>query len=204
MISNPHRTNSDFQLRHFIAGTCFTADGAWLALYAQQIDLKEKLEHAKAQLLRREATRLRAEWIMNNPDIAPWEKLTAEAELIEMNSTIDTWKLNVEAAKAEHTTCVTLMAELEPMRKYAKLPILEASEAAQREEWLAELKYRAENYLITTGTIPHDQLAARRQHPDFETAITPHILLINDRVKSVQTPLESLEGMTTFLIEHRA
>ena len=45
----------------------------------------------------------------------------------------------------------------------------------QREEWLFELMNRAENYLLTTGTIPTDHFVTMRQHPDFDDSILPFI-----------------------------
>ena len=67
------------------------------------------------------------------------------------------------------------MDELEPQRKYAHLPLLEAAQAAQREEWLLDFERRTENFLLSKGTIPEDHLNAMRNHPDFETNIVPFI-----------------------------
>ena len=77
------------------------------------------------------------------------------------------------------------MAELEPQRKFKHLPMLEANEAAQREEWLGELKERAENFLLTTGTIPHDHFHHMRCHPDFEKEIAPHIRKISGSTRLI-------------------
>ena len=81
----------------------------------------------------------------------------------------------VLGAEQELATITSIMAELEPQRKYADLPILEAAQAAQREEWLLEFQRRTENYLLSTGTIPEDHLNAMRNHPDFEVNIVPFI-----------------------------
>jgi hypothetical protein len=62
--------------------------------------------------------------------------------------------------------------------------LLEANEATQRGEWLGELKERAENFLLTMGTIPHDHFHTMRCHPDFEQEIVPHIQAITTKVKS--------------------
>jgi hypothetical protein len=76
------------------------------------------------------------------------------------------------------------MARIQPYRQYAHLPDAEAHEACQREEWRLELEARAQNYLLTAGTIPADHFATMRQHPDFSSHIMPAIhrtkALMND------------------------
>ena len=99
-----------------------------------------------------------------------------------------------------------LMAELEPQRKYKHLPLLEATEAAQPEEWALEFKHRAENYLLSIGTIPADQLEAMRKHPDFDAVILPHIkhkmaLLENARTRADAANL--LTGTSGLLLTQR-
>jgi hypothetical protein len=74
------------------------------------------------------------------------------------------------------------MAELEPQRKYANLPILEAAQAAQREEWLLEFQRRSENFLLSNGTIPEDHLNAMRNHPDFELKLVPFITEVAQKI----------------------
>lgn len=182
MNSKPHRTNSNFQLKHFMAGSCHTADGAWALLYDQKIDIGVKIEHAKAQGLRRQAKILMAQAVLDDPNASEAEKLNAEADLLECSSSIDAWSKNLEAAENEHAYISKLMDDLEPLRKYKHLPLLEANEAMQREEWLGELKMRAENFLLTAGTIPHDHLNTMRCHPDFEDEIVPHIEAITMKV----------------------
>ena len=184
MISKPHRNNSDFQLRHFLAGSCHTADGAWMLLYGQKIDVEVKIKHGVAQNLRRIAAIMDAQATIDSVDSSPSEKMIAEAAIIEQTSGDDAWELNQTAAKNELATINALMMELEPLRKFAHLPVLEANEAAQQGEWLGELKERAENFLITQGTIPHDQLHTMRCHPDFKSDIVPLIELINDKMKN--------------------
>jgi hypothetical protein len=90
------------------------------------------------------------------------------------------------------------MAELEPFRKYAHLSILEATEASQRDEWLEELKTRAENFLVTQGTIPHDHLNTMRCHPDFKTHLVPHVsnLMVEMQKVRPMDVIKSIEGLT--------
>lgn len=175
MNSKPHRNNCDFQLKHFMAGSCHTPDGAWALLYDQKIDIGVKIEHTKAQGLRRQAKIMAAEAVLADPASTDVQRLNAEADLFECNSVIEGWSLNLKAAENEYAYISKLMDELEPQRKYAHLPLLEANEAMQRDEWLGELQTRAENFLLTSGTIPHDHLNTMRCHPDFEAKIVPHI-----------------------------
>lgn len=182
MNSKPHRTNANFQLKHFMAGSCHTPDGAWALLYEQRLDISVKIEHTKAQGLRRQARMMEAEAVLENPASTQIERLNAEADLLECNSAIEAWSKNLEAAENEHAYISKLMDDLEPLRKYKHLPLLEANEAMQREEWLGELKTRAENFLLTAGTIPHDHLNTMRCHPDFEAEIVPHIEAITMKV----------------------
>lgn len=191
MISKPHRNNSDFQLRYFLAGSCHTADGAWSLLYGQKIDIEVKIKHAEAQRLRRLAAIADAEDVLNR-DAKASAKMIANADIIEQNSGTAVWELNTQAARNELATIDALMTELEPLRKYGHLPLLEANEASQREEWLLELKERAENFLLTQGTIPHDHLHTMRCHPDFKTILAPAIGELMDKMRTVQSASEGL------------
>lgn len=182
MNSKPHRNNCDFQLKHFMAGSCHTPDGAWALLYDQKIDIAVKIEHTKAQGLRRKAKMMAAQAILDDPEATEVDRLNAEADMLECNSVIEGWSKNLEAAENEYAYICKLMEELEPLRKYKHLPLLEANEAMQRDEWLGELKTRAENFLLTAGTIPHDHLNTMRCHPDFEAEIVPHIEAITMKV----------------------
>ena len=193
MISKPHRTNSDFQIRHFLAGSCHTADGAWALLYSERIALEDKLRHSEAQRLRREAKIAKARHKLKS--VVDYDVLEARADIVEAEADLGTWFMNVEAAKAELATIVALMAEIEPHRKYAHLPFLKANEAAQQEEWKLELMYRAENFLMTSGTIPHDHFARMREHPQFHTDILPHV---------TECRLQIRNGKTDFLIEDKS
>lgn len=180
MHSAPHRNNSDFQLRYFIANNCHTADIAWCLMYEQRLDIFTKLEATKARLLRRKAKKLQIdEKLKSSSEI---DRLMAEADLIEWQSGEGLLEMAIMGAEQELATIETIMKELEPQRKYGHLPVLEASQAAQREEWLLEMKRRTENYLLSIGTIPEDQLNAMRNHPDFESEIVPHVEQISHRM----------------------
>jgi hypothetical protein len=203
MHSAPHRNNSDFQLRYFIANNCSTPDMAWCILYEQRLDIMTKLEATKARRLRREAKGIELQQAANTPNLSRLDQLRLEADLIEFRSGEGLLELAIQGAEAELATIEGLMAELTPQRKYAHLPVLQASEAAQREEWLGEFKKRCENYLISTGTIPEDHLNAMRNHPDFEAEIVPHVQEIALKLESSKDRLSMLKGYSTPLLEHK-
>lgn len=186
MNSKPHRTNSTFQLIHFLVGDCQTADGAWNLMYGQKIDLEVKIQHSEVQRLRRESKIAAAQEIISNPESTMSQKLDAQADILETNSGLHVWELNLEAAKMELADIETIMAELEPHRKYGHLPLLEATEAAQQEEWLLTLKTRAENHMIATGGIPPDELRFMRNHPQFEEELIPHIQQLTQNLMALR------------------
>lgn len=205
MNSKPHRTNCDFQLKYFMAGSCHTPDGAWALLHDQKIDIAVKIEHTKAQALRRKAKILAAEAILADETSTEVMRLNAEADLLEANSVMEGAYNNLKAAEQEYAYICKLMDDLEPLRKYKHLPFLEANEAMQREEWLGELKTRAENFLLTAGTIPHDHLNTMRCHPDFETHIVPHIDMITQQILNVNGDrTKVLKNMQPFFLEDKS
>jgi hypothetical protein len=200
MHSAPHRNNSDFQLRYFMANNCHTADTAWCLMYEQRLDIMLKLESTRARMFRREAKKAEIEDILNDASASRSAKLNAQADLMEWQSGEGLLELAVAGAEQEIATIEQIMAELEPQRKYGHLPLLEASQAAQREEWCLEFKRRCENYLISIGTIPEDQLNAMRNHPDFEEEIIPHVRQISQRIQDAQDKLAILSGNKPLLI----
>ena len=200
MHSAPHRNNSDFQLRYFMANNCHTADTAWCLMYEQRLDIMLKLESTRARMLRREAKKAEIEDILNDASASKSAKLNAQADLMEWQSGEGLLELAIAGAEQEIATIEQIMAELEPQRKYGHLPVLEASQAAQREEWCLEFKRRCENYLLSIGTIPEDQLNAMRNHPDFEQEIIPHVRQISQRIQDAQDKLTILSGNKPLLI----
>jgi hypothetical protein len=223
MTTTPHRSRSNFQLQHFLAGSAHTPDGAWLKLYAELVELKKTKAMEGAQHLRREAldkrldainkrilgleghlATLRAngaeEWQLNiaESEIPYAERLLLQAEVEETEAGRPIWEMNQIALSDEIAAIEALMRDLEPLRKYKHLPVLEAGEMVQQEEWKLELMRRAENYLITQGTIPHDQLDAMRLHPEFKTALVPHIQLYAQSVSIAGGAAETLSNSETF------
>lgn len=199
MHSSPHRNNSDFQLRHFIANSCYTADAAWCLMYEQRLDIHLKLEATKARVLRRKAKRLEIEEKLKSENEVT--RLNAQADLMEFESGEGLIEMAIKGAEMELATIESIMKELEPQRKYAHLPVLEASQAAQREEWLGEFKARTENYLLSSGTIPEDQLNAMRKHPDFEAQIVPHVQQVVEKIAMAKDKIGLLKNNSTLLLE---
>lgn len=204
MNSNPHRNNSDFQLRHFLAGSCFTPDGAWMLMYGQMIDREAVVKSCEAQRLRRDAKIMDAQAVIDDPNVSQTDKMRAQADIIEADAHYYTWSTNLEAAKMELATIKQLMAELEPHRKYAHLPLLEANEAAQREEWLGEFKNRVENFMYSTGTIPEDHLRAMRNHPDFQSQLLPHIQEVMVKLANAKSSVELLTNHSEYFLEDKS
>lgn len=203
MNSNPHRNNSDFQLRHFLAGSCFTPDGAWMLMYGQMIDREAVIKSCEAQRLRRDAKIMDAQALINDPHVSQTDKMRAQADIVEAEAHYYTWATNLEAAKMELATIKQIMAELEPHRKYAHLPLLEANEAAQRDEWLGEFKNRVENFMFSTGTIPEDHLRAMRNHPDFQSALLPHIQEVMVKLANAKSSAELLTNHSEYFLEDK-
>lgn len=170
-------------------------------MYGQMIDREAVVKVCEAAKLKQQAKRLELESIINNQDSKEYEVLRAKAELMEMDAHKYTADMNFEAAKKELQTIKDIMAELEPQRKYAHLPLLEANEAAQRDEWAGEFKNRIENYLATIGTIPEDQLRAMRNHPDFANELLPHITSVVRALETANNKLDLLANKSMSFLE---
>jgi hypothetical protein len=173
MHAKTNRSNHDFQILHFLAGACHTPDGAYALLCDLRDDRADALKQAAAAHLRERAKILRAERRIASEDEV--ERLEGQADLAEIEGHAETLAKNLAAAQAELDFTEQCITRLQPLRRYAHLPDAEAHEACQREEWRLELMNRAQNFLLTSGTIPHDHLATMRQHPDFGASILPAI-----------------------------
>ena len=173
MHAKNNRVNKDFQITYFLAGSCFTPDGAYSLLK----DLQEDREMALAQLessdLRTQAKVLQAKRMLESDDEVI--RLEGQADLSEINNNQVFGDRNIKAAKKELDFINSCIDKLQPYRKFSHLPDDEAHEAAQYDEWKLELINRAENYLITTGNIPTDHFITMRQHPEFVHEILPAI-----------------------------
>jgi hypothetical protein len=135
----------------------------------------------KTTLLKNKAKKLSASRALNSPDEV--EILLAEADLAELEAVEDTFNNTVKAASEELEFIEECIRRIEPHRKYSHVPDSEASEISQREEWRLELINRAENCLITSGTIPIDEFNTMRMHPDFKSSILPEITNIKQCIE---------------------
>lgn len=173
MNSKNNRVNHDFQIRHFLAGSCHTADGAYALLCDLREDRQLALDSSEAHRLRSLAKRRRAERRLASDDEA--ERLDGAADIAELDAFAAVTERNLAAARAELAYIDGCMRELEPLRRFKSLPLPQAHEAAQHDEWRFELIHRAENQLLTTGSINPDHFATMRMHPAFEAQILPEI-----------------------------
>jgi len=173
MHAKTNRVNSDFQILHFLVGSCHTADGAYALLCDQRDDRADALAHYEAARLRIEEKRVRAERKAASEDEA--EQLAGRADLVEIAAGMSTTLKNVAAAKDELAFINLCIERLRPFRLYASLPDPQAHQAAQQEEWKLELINRAQNYLLAGGAIPPDQFGTMRMHPAFASEIYPAI-----------------------------
>lgn len=165
MTVKNHKQNTHFQIAYFLAGSCHTPDGAYAMLQNLREERQAALNAFEVNKLRTQAKKQRAEVLLDDLD--------AQADLLEI-------KLNAEMSIVLHTAAVEELKFIEecisrvnPHRKFKHLPDPEAHEAAQQEEWKLELIHRAENYVLTGGTIPPDHFNTMRMHPEFLTGILP-------------------------------
>lgn len=169
----PNHTNSNFQIIHYLVGSCHTPDGG----YALLRNLEEGREMALAQLrsagLKQQAKEIRARRLLASEDEA--ERLDGQAEIAELEDNAKFSQRNIDAAEKELAFIKNCIVRIQPHRKYAALPDDDAHQAAQRDEWKLELIRRAENSLITSGFIPADHFDTMRMHPDFYSEIQPAI-----------------------------
>ena len=191
-----NRQNTDFQIAYFIAGSCHTADAAYFALLNLQQERQSAVDTIPATTLRLRAERLKAERQCKSSDEI--EQLTGQADLIviERNERM-TESLNA-SARAELSFINECIAKIQPLRKYGHLSDIEAAEACQQEEWGLELQRRAENFLLTNGTIPHDHFNTMRQHPAFNTHLLPHIDRVHQAIQAGTAPQVLLASRPRF------
>lgn len=173
MNSKNNRVNHNFQILHFLVGSCFTADGAFSLL----CDLREEREMAlntvEVAAIREKAKRITIERMLKSEDEVV--RLNAEADLLEIDLGIAVSTRNIAAAKDELKYINECIEKITPLRKFAHLPDHESHEACQQEEWKLEFKARIENQLITTGTIAPDDFNHMRMHPEFHSFLLPTI-----------------------------
>lgn len=178
-----NRNNTNFQIAHFIAGNHHTADAAYFALRNLEVERQRAVDGIPILELKWRAHRMKLEKKLQSK--LEYERIEAEAELQELELEIRNYLPLADSARAELAFIQDCIERIQPLRKYGHLPDIEAVEACQAEEWGLELQRRAENYLLTSGTIPHDHFNTMRLHPAFETQLLPHIEKIH---KTLQLP----------------
>lgn len=173
MISKNHRQNHNFQIAHFLVGSCHTYDAA----YALLQDLREErvlaIENYEVSKNREEAKRIRAKRLMSSPDAA--DRLEGMANSQEIENNAKHGEVLYQAALEELNFIDKCIEKIQPHRKYRHLSDADACQAMQQEEWRLELIHRAENYILTMGTVPADHFVTMRMHPEFVTSILPAI-----------------------------
>jgi len=167
-----HRQNHNFQIAYFIAGACHTADGAYATLQGLREERLSAIKNYAVAELKTKASIIRANRLLLGTDD---ERLDGEAELLEIENNRVVSQVLFDAANDELLFIERCIESVQPLRQYKDLPDAEAHEAAQKEEWKLDLIKRAENSLLTTGTIPTDHYDTMRMHPDFITEILPRI-----------------------------
>jgi len=173
MNSKNNRVNHDFQIAYFLAGSCHTPDGAYALLCDLREDRRNALAHSESTLLRQQAKRIRAERLMLSSDEV--DRLEGEADIAELDAHAETQRLCIVAGQAELEFIEKCMGRLEPLRKFKHLPDPVAHEAAQHDEWKLELLHRAENQMLTTGTIDPEHFNTMRMHPAFKSELLPAV-----------------------------
>lgn len=190
-MAKNHRNNSNFQIANFIAGACHTPDGAYAAL----LDLKEEremaIENYQVQQIRQQAkleniflTQQESKEASNAKSI----QLSSQADLLEMQLNAKRGAVLLEAAVYELNFINECIKKIQPLRKYSQYVDLIANELAESEEWKFEFLTRAQNFILTTGFIPANEMAAMRLHPDFSTQIYPAIQAISNNCELLNKP----------------
>lgn len=201
-----HWRNSNFQIAYFLAGKAHTPDEAHRILCQLYEERDVALKNAEASSLRQQAKKLRAEKVLLDSNIPESEKLEAQADLLEMEAFKDQSEACILEAREERDFIKKLIDRIEPYRQYAHLPYHQAHQAAQLEEWKQELMWRAENYLLTHGTIPADHFETMRLHPAFETEIFPkvkQIMQANSEGKLLVTSKKMPTSVLAYLQEDK-
>lgn len=199
MISKNHHQNTNFQILYFLAGSCHTPDAAYCLL----LDLREERDRAiksyQVSKIKEKAKIIRINRLINSEDEA--DRLDGEAQLLEIKNNIEQGEILYKAAVDELAFIDECLAKIKPYCKYKDLPDDEACQAMQQEEWKLELIHRAENELLTTGTISAEQFNNMRMHPEFQTVIFPQVNNIVETLKNGTAQRKYLQNPLVKLLE---
>lgn len=189
MISKNHRQNHNFQIVYFLIGSCHTPDAAYALLQDLREERFNAIENYKVSKIKEKAKILRANKLLASNDEA--DRLDGEAELLEISNNSKSGEVLYQAAVDELKFIDECIEKIKPNCKYKELSDAEACQLMQQEEWKLELIRRAENYLLTTGTIPADHFDTMRMHPEFEIALMPAIAAIKDSMTTGSAWIEN-------------
>ena len=201
-----HWKNSNFQIKHFIAGKCHTPDEAYRMLLQQHEDRDIAIRNNRAAVLRSEAKMAKARHVLQDEAAEEWERKEAEADIAEIEANLPQGEAVLDQAMKERDYIKSLMDEILPQCVYfGHLEDHEAAQACQQEEWKLELMWRAENFLGSQGMIPHDHLATMRMHPEWAalSGHVQHLLELHqngkpfDALPDHSSPVAALEDKST-------
>lgn len=169
--------NSNFQIAHFVAGKCFTADEAYRVLRELEVDRQLALDEYVAYELETSFELSRLDSHSDNGQI--------KARYLRLKSQYDHAKNCNDEALREIEFIRDLIKQVEPLRQYSHLPDSEAFQACQRLEWRLKLDNKAKISLMTNGQLPPDLLETIMAHPDGEE-MTAQIKLYVDQPDQIK------------------
>jgi len=199
LISKNHRQNHNFQILYFLVGSCHTHDAAYALLQDLREDRAAAINNYKVSKIREKAKILHIKNLLNSK--IEEDIIEAEALQKELDFSIEQGIVLYNAAIDEIKFIDECMEKINPYRKYKHLSDPEANQAMQQEEWKLELIKRAENYLLTSGTIPADHFDTMRMHPEFGTNILPEINKIRTMLRTEEGVKNLLESKNKNLLE---
>ena len=204
MNSKNYRRNHDFQILHFLVGSCSTPDGAFSLLQDLKDERLMAIESYNVSLIRSRATRIKINKLLssNNEE----DVLEGQALAMELDDGSKRGEIMYQVTVDELNFIDQCMTQIEPYRKYRHLSISEANEATQHDEWLGELIKRAENFMLSSGSIPSDEFNTMRMHPAFKDKILPEInkiygmLAVDGGATELQKRITDTNGMIISLM----
>jgi hypothetical protein len=173
-----HWQNSNLQIQAWIANKAHTIWEKYRLLCNQLENRKQALGQVKASEKRRQAKLAKFAYLQEHG--TKWEKLEAEAEMLEAEAGQSLSESCIQAAQQEVEFIESLIKQLEPQLERDRIPGYSDEQMfqhCQEEEWAKELLHRAENYYISRifGGFPPEQIDAMRSHPQFESRILPEL-----------------------------
>lgn len=192
-----HWRNSKFQVVYFILGKTHTPDEAYRVLCELREERELALATVRAADFRTQAKLTAAQEVLGSK-ATKVEKLNAQADIAEIEAYAKNGQACIDEAQRELDFLNLLIERLQPHRQYKDLPDHEAHQLAQKDQWKYELITRAENYVVTQGTIPADHYGTMRLHPDYTSDIAPRIAKLVEAVRSkgllqageIETPMQ--------------